>query len=238
MLIKDLITTVREDYLHDINEDAYLWSDKRLMRAFTEAERQVCNRGDYIYDDTTPQYTKITLVSGQASYSIDPKVTVIENIIFDGDLIERKSKPDMDVLQPTWRTDTTMTGNVIYAIISGRKIRFNRIPDADDDGLFVYLEVYRLPESDITNSYQSPEIPEENHRDLIYWVLHECYKKNDADGMNLEKSDYFLARFNEIFGVPVSAKVRQHQLENPRSLTIRPSPYIRTVNAGVDESQW
>lgn len=235
MLPSDLITTARLDYLDD-KADPFLWDDKSLLRKISEAERQVCTRGDLIYDDTTAGYTKITLVNEQASYSFSQKLTVIENILFDGVIIEKKTKSQMDVISATWRTDAGMTGKVIYAVISGRKIRFSRIADATDAGKVVSLEVYRLPDEDITSTCQEFEIPEENHRDLIYWVLHECYKKQDADSFNQEKSDYYLERFNEVFGEPVSAKVRQHQFESPRTLSFTPSSYFKPSE--VSDTDW
>jgi len=236
MFISTLIDTVRQDYTRDNNSDKFAWDDKSLFRKFTEAEKQACNRANLIYDDSNTEYTQITLVSGQASYSLSPKLTVIENIIFDGNVIVKKTKEEIDRLTPTWRTDTTLTGNVIYAIVSGRTIRFNRVPDATDAGKIIYLEVYRLPDVDISYLAQEPEIPEEHHRDLIYWVLHECYKKQDLDAFDKEEPDYNLSRFNQIFGEPVSAKVRQHQLENPKSTLIRPVSYFnKTQTSNFDD---
>ena len=229
-----LMETIREDYLDDT--ESKLWSDKRLFRALTEAERQSCNRANLIYDDSTSSYTQITLVNAIGSYSFNSKITVIDNILFAGQYVLRKTKEEMDVISSTWRTDTGMTGNTIYAVISGRKIRFSPIPDATDAGELVSLEVYRLPDDDIININQEFVIPEENHRDLIYWVLHECYKKQDADSFNQEKSDYYLARFNQIFGEPVSAKVRQHQFESPRILTLRPAPYTKATVTSDDDN--
>ncbi|MDD4995781.1 MAG: hypothetical protein PHW53_04960 [Patescibacteria group bacterium] len=237
MLASSLITTIREDYLNDATAE-YLWSDANLLRKLTEAERQSCNRADLIYDDSTTAYTRITLVNGQASYNIDPIVTVVENIIFDNNYVIKKAKEDMDAISATWRTDSGMAGKTVYAVISGRKLRISPVPDATDAGGYVYLETYRLPADAITSTSQEPEIPEENHRDLIYWMLHECYKKQDADTFNQEKSDYYLARFNQIFGEPVSAKVRQHQFESPRSLILGPASYTKTISTGVDDDNW
>ena len=233
MQVSKLITQVREDYIDDADSSKYLWSDASLLRKFTEAERQACNRANLIYDDST-YYTRLTLVSGQANYDIDPKITVVENIIFDGDVVVKKTREELDRLQPTWRTDTGMAGKVIYAVITGKQIRFNYIPDATDAGTYVYLEVYRLPDADIVTASQEPEIPEEYQRDLIYWVLHECYKKQDVDTFNQEKSDYFLARFDEVFGPYVSARVRQHQFENPRSTHVRPISYTSSTQTVTD----
>lgn len=237
MLVSSLITTLREDYLNDAVAE-YLWSDAGLLRKLTEAERQACNRADLIYDDSTLAYTRITLVDGQASYSIDPKVTVIENIIFDNKYVTKKTKEDMDSVSSTWRTDSGMAGKTIYAVISGRKLRISPVPDATDAGSYIYLETYRLPAVDITLTTQEPEIPKENHRDLIYWVLHECFSLPDMDTYNPQKAAEYLGRFNQIFGDPVSAKVRQHQFESPRSLILAPASYTKTISTGIDEDDW
>ena len=237
MQVSSLITTIREDYLFEISNSEFLWDTPSLLRKLTEAERQTCNRGNLIYDDSTPSYTRIKLVSGKSSYDIDPKVTVIETIMLGDKHIEKRTKEELDRLIPTWRTDTGMLHTTIFAVISGRKIRFTPMPDAVDAGSFVNLEVFRLPDEDITSTGQEPEIPEEFHRDLIYWVLHECYKKQDADTYNQERSDYFLNRFNQIFGEPVSAKVRQHQFESPRSLVFRLTSYFKKTTSTAQDFQ-
>ena len=116
MQIKDLIETVRCDYLEDTNQEKYLWSDHSLLRKFTEAERQACNRGNLIYDDSTPQYTQIKLVDGKASYGFDHKLTVIDKIFINGLEVEKKSKDELDRTNPTWRTDSGMTGKTDQAV--------------------------------------------------------------------------------------------------------------------------
>jgi hypothetical protein len=222
MQVSDILETARADYLNDTALD-YLWDADSMLRKINEAQRQACNRANLIYDDSTPAYTRITLVAGQASYPLHPKLTVIENIILNGVIITKKTKENLDTQIPTWRTDSGMLNKEVYAVIKGRTLRFTPIPDATDAGGIVTLETYRLPAEDMMSLSDDPEIPEENHRDLIYWVLHEAYKKTDADTFNQDKSDYFLGRFNEIFGPYVPARVRQHQFENPKSLEFRPA---------------
>lgn len=225
MLASELIAIVREDYLDDAIQP-YKWSQAGLLRKLTEAERQACNRANLLYDDTTATLTQITLVDGQSTYSLSNTLTTIENIILDDKYIIKSTKETLDSILPSWRTDTGMTNKTCYAVIQGRTIKFIPEPDANDADKIVYLECYRLPVNAIEDADQEFEIPVEFHRDLIWWVLHECYRQQDSDMFNQEKSDYFLNKFNQIFGEPVSAKVRQHQFENPRSLTIRPVSYL------------
>ena len=249
MQVSTILDCARDDYLADnrlINntgDDEQLWDTDSLLRKINEAQRQACNRANLIYDDSTPRYTQIVLVAGKASYSFDQKLTVIERIILRNKLIHKKTVEELDKRIPTWRTDSGMLNKEIHATIKGRNISFTPIPDATDAGSIVYLETYRLPDNDLMLLSDEPEIPEENHRDLVYWILHEAYKKQDADTFQQEKSDYYLGRFIEIFGPYVPARVRQHQFENPKSLEFRPRHVMfndYTSNTGVsdDDSCW
>ena len=96
------------------------------------------------------------------------------------------------------------------------------------------LECFRGPEVDSINLSYEPEIPAEFHRDLIYWVLHEAYKKQDSDSFDQERGDYYLARFVEIFGRLVPAEVRLNLLEEDKSLILRPIAYTATQT--IDDS--
>jgi len=91
-----------------------------------------------------------------------------------------------------------------------------------------------LPDEDIKTESQEFEIPEEYHRDLIWWVLYECYGKRDIDSFDNDKATEYLVMFNTIFGETVSAKVRQHQFESPRSLVIRPITNTRVA----EDTDW
>jgi len=230
----DLITVIREDYTEDNDSAKYLWSNESLLRKLNEAQRQVCTRGNYLFDDSTPDYTQITLIEGVRSYLIDPKVTVIENVILNNLPLIKKTKEELDRDVSTWRTDTKIDGNTVYYMISGRNLILSRAPDADDAGTVVYMDVYRLPDEDIKTESQEFEIPEEYHRDLIWWVLYECYGKRDIDSFDNDKATEYLVMFNTIFGEPVSAKVRQHQFESPRSLVIRPITNTRVA----EDTDW
>lgn len=237
MNIGQLITTVRTDYLDD-SVSGYLWDDAFMYRSFTEAERQACNRQFLIFDDSTSAYTEITLASGTTTYDVSQKVNKIEAVIFDDVQADRVSKHEIERTTPTWRSLTGMTGKPIQYVMRGHKIRFIPSPDADDDGKTVYMEVFRLPAADVTASDYVPEIPEEYHRDLIYWVLHEAYKKQDADTFQQEKADYYLARFTEVFGEYIPAEVRLNQMEQDRSLTLRPVAYTTKLTQTSDDDDW
>ena len=238
MLVSELITVCREDYLDD-NVAPYLWSDTFFIRAFAESERQACNRTKFLYNDSTASIVEITLVDGQATYDLSQKITYIESILWETNLVAHKSKEELDRETPAWRTDTGLTDNVITAFVRGRSMRFSRIPDSDDAGSKVYLEVYTLPLTDITATGDTPSIPDENHRDLVWNVLQQAYSKNDEDSQNLEKTAYYEAKVTESFGDYVSGEVRLNQFNSPKVLTLRPVNYEgNRVRRGTDESLW
>ena len=241
MNIGQLIDIVRFDYLDD-NPDGdvkkYLWDDEFMFRAFTEAERQACNRQNLLFEDSVDEYTKINLVDGKSTYDIPQKVTCIEYVGFEDTVISRQSKHEVERNNPAWRTLTGMTGKVINYVVRGHKIRFIPSPDTDDAGKKVSLEIFRLPDLDLTNLSSVPEIPEEYHRDLIYWVLHEAYKKQDSDRFDQERSDYFLGRFSQVFGEYISAEVRLNQMQQRKSLHLRPQRYTSSMTRSSSSDDW
>jgi len=237
MKIAELILIARTDYLDDPIGDL-LWDDDFMFRAFSEAERQACNRQNFLYDDNIP----ITLVADQTTYRLPTNITKIDKFIFQNNVIGHLSKHELERLRPAWREETGMTDNVIEYFIQARNIRFVPSPTVDDDGLVVTLESFRLPLKSKVNAGYIPEIPEEYHRDLIYWVLHNAYKKQDADAYGQERADYFLNRFTEVFGEYISAEVRINQMEQRSSLHLRPTPYAmkltRTTHTDSIDGVW
>ena len=278
MNIEQLIAIVRNDYLDDAVAD-FLWSDAFMFRSFTEAERQVCNRQNVLFDDSTTAYTKISLLDGVGTYDLDQKVNKLEQVLFNDTAIGQVSKHEIERLSPAWRSFTGMVNKVINYIIRGRTIRFTPSPNAlydatfiqesapttgmvNDDTwfnttsnlLYIYsgtwdldanavlgtvtLEVFRMPVNDLTAITDIPEIPEEFHRDLIYWVLHEAYKKQDSDAFNQERSDYFLARFQEIFGEYIPLEVRMNSMQQRSSMHLRPTAYTTKLTRTTSSDDW
>lgn len=232
MNIAQLITIVREDYFDDVAQ-AKLWSDAFMYRSFAEAERQACSRGNLLFDSLP-----VTLKTDKPTYPLSSKVTQIQRVHYNGVELEHRAVETANRQFPLWRAASGITKAAPFYVAQGRTLTVSPYPDSELDGALgkLYIDCYRLPlESEIDGGYE-PEIPEEFHRDLIYWVLHEGYKKQDSDAFNQEKSDYFLMRFAEVFGQAVSAKVRQHQLEQPRSAVIRGIDYVGGLSRGDTEA--
>lgn len=245
MEIGELITTLREDYLDDVfegwesatddeKEGQFLWSDAFLIRSLSEAQKQACNRTDFLYDDSS-KITKITLIDGQSTYSIDPLITFVEYAGFDGEEVELLSKHELQRQNAQWRTLTGMTGNKVYCIMRGHSVRFVPAPNSTDNGKIVSLEVYHLPKEPIESSGDDLVIPEEYQRDLIWWVLYEAFSKPDTEVFNPEKGKGYLKMFTDIFGESVSSEVRMNQYNQRRSLIVRPVAYTNDFTTDDNE---
>jgi len=248
MELSEMITIIREDYLDDTfsgwqsasdaeKEDQFLWSDSALLRYITEAQRQACNRTDFLFDDTT---FSITLVVGTHTYAINNKITFIENIDFDANKkVTHRSVEEVKRNNTDWRTASGMTGNDLVYTVRGRKMRVYPIPDAVDAGKVLTLDTFRLPLEPLTSVGDDLEIPDEYHRDLVWWVLYEAYSKQDADGYDKDKGLGYLAQFNQAFGEYVPSEVRLNQLQEDSSLRTRAIDYIgSSSSSSSDESEW
>lgn len=233
MNVGALKTVIRNDYLDD--PSGSLWDDATILRYLNESERQACNRTNFLFDDTT---YSITLVDGTASYALSELITQIEYVGFESKEVKHISKHEIQRKDPEWRTKTIMTDKVVNYLMRGRTMTFTPKPATVDDAKTVSLEVFRLPKTALALDADIPEIPDEFHRDLIYWVLHEAYKKQDADTFNQERADYYLARFTEVFGEYVSTEVRLNKLEQARSLKLRPTAYDVNLTRFDDSDEW
>lgn len=230
MKLEDLILIVRADYLDDSRGDE-LWDEDFMFRSFTEAQRQACNRQNLLFSDDET----ISLNNGVSTYDLPQLATNIKYVGIEGKEVKHQSVKEVEASNPAWRTESGVTGKSVKFIIRGNRIRFIPMPDANDNGLKVTFEMFRLPYNAFTSISQQPEIPEEFHRDLIYWVLHEAYKKQDADTFSQERSDYFLNRFSSIFGEYISAEVRLNQFEQRKSLFLRPTRYTAKLTTSRND---
>lgn len=238
-----MITILREDYLDDTfsgwqsasdaeKEDQFLWSDSALLRYITEAQRQACNRTDFLFDDTS---FPITLVAGTHTYPISNKITFIEHVDFDNSKdVVHMSMEEVKRLNSDWRTRSGMTGQDLSYTIRGRNMRVYPIPDSVDTGKILTIDTYRLPLESLTSISDELEIAEEFHRDLIWWALYEAYSKQDADGYDKAKGLDYLAQFNQAFGEYVPSEVRLNQLQEDSSLRTRPVDYIGGSSSTTD----
>lgn len=223
----DLATILREDYLDDaVNEK--LWPDAQLLRHINQAQHEACIRGDFIFDDTTPEITQIALTADKAEYPFHRLITRFKRIALGDTAYTRKTREEMDAQDKDWRIQPAHQDQPI-AVVSGRTITLCPTPDAAGT---LKLEVYRSPKG-LKDIDKELEVIPEYQYDLIHWCLYACYNKRDADTFDPIKAREYLAEFDRIFGPPLDARIRQHQLEAEHIHVLRPLSYTRSSYAST-----
>ena len=221
MLVSDLITRVREDYLDDtlgVDTNDSLVSEAALVRFTDEAQKEACRRMDMLYDETSDPVCKIIYGAGDNGFKLDGRVTVLERVMLSGVELPKKTEEEIKTGNAAWMS---YTGKPTCYYVKQSTIYLHPIPEFAGE---LNLAVYRLPLSDVRKAKGcSLEIPEEFQIGLIDWILYRTYNKRDEDLFDPNNAALYLNAFETMFGKPVPADVRLHRLESPRMQTLRPA---------------
>jgi hypothetical protein len=206
MLLSDLFTELREDFLEDAVEP-YQWSDTKLLRYFNEAIQEACYRA--------PLYTgsqTITVASGTATYTLNPEVRQIERVELasvDDPLTQYSEEQMVSKYGVDWRDDT---GTPYAYVREDTTLILYPEPIASDT---LTVTHFRLPDRHYSQS-EEPPIPEEHHRHLLYWAAYKAYINPDIDLGNPDRAFAFLAQFENHFGKRKSARQEHLNLNTPK----------------------
>lgn len=177
--------------LHALSPEAYL-------DYLNEAQDEACIRANLIKDKSSSICT-IDIITGTSVYAISPRIHGIAYAsVLDASNIRTKLRltttTELDYDRPGWRDYDPDTPT--HLIHDGNTIEVTPEPDA---AYTLKLEVYRLGKK-MTGDKSSPEIRENLHRALNYWVLHRMYQSPDEDVTNPTKAAENLIEFEKIFG--------------------------------------
>lgn len=162
----------------------YLCSDADMTAYANEAVHQACRRAKLLVDSTTASTCRITLVADQAIYAIDEHVLEIRSARLPGrdyplDIITERM---LAQYVPGWVGET---GTIKAAITdaNSRTIRFYRTPDAAQILLtpYAWMNVVRLPLTDMTTGTHVPEIAAHHHLGLLNWMKFRAYSSGDPE---------------------------------------------------------
>lgn len=214
MTLDDLINLARARL--DDTKTPYLWSDDDLTDYANAAVREACDRAWLLYDSYTPSVCEIHLSAAQDVYDLHPSIQSIQRATLRAratriaQVNERDIGRDLDGEQ-WWN----MTGIPTSYFIHRDTITVYPTPSESD---VLDLHVYRRPLSseELKDSTDVPVIPEQYHRQLVHWMLHEAYQKNDSDVMNAKASDAAAVEFIRAFGSGRSAKFDRWRRESPQ----------------------
>lgn len=193
--------------LMDDLDTPYLVSDSTLDDFINQAESEAADRANLILDSTTVATSRIEVVAGSMEYALNPLVLDIKRVELPSQkqpLVKLGYKA-LDDLHEDWQTrERTPTG---YALdMDANTLYLSHIPVIDET---MKLTVVRLPLEKMVEDEDTPEIAEQYHYDLVYWVLSLVYQIRDSDIADPDLSLKYEAKFERRFGTKKTARDRE-----------------------------
>lgn len=240
MTLDELLSELRENILHDRSDRVegtpdYLWSDATLIRYINESERRFARRGLVLRDNATPEATQVTLVAGQANYTLHPSVLAVISARLTSETrdLTRTGHSALDGYRPP--TDAIVDTSYATGLLPGKplayatdeaialddsgtlqnvSIRVYPEPTADYAEQVIQLRVLRMPLRRFTvedlGQELLPEIPEDHHLEMLDWAAYLALRIVDVDGGMPARA----AEFRDSFEI----HVRQARTEAMRKL--------------------
>lgn len=245
MLVSDLITSVRVDYLDDtlgVDSNDPLVTNASLIRFANQAQVQACRRDQLIFDDETASVCEITLVEDQRAYDYSELITRLYTVRHDGVDLTKINEEMLDNYYSGWRDADSATPTHYY--IKGKKLYLYPEPDATAAAIKLNLTVHRMPLAELDEVTDELELFDEATEDLVYWMLYRTYNLRDEDLFDPDAAALYLGLFTQTYGPAIPLDVRIHQLESVDSLVhTTPDRYkftnkSRLQDADFDSSGW
>ena len=188
-------------YPHRVGEES-------LTQYANDAVLEAAERAGLI-EDSGSAFCSIDLVAGTAVYDLDDSIITVKMALLDstGEPVTQRTDSWMAAMYgPTWRKDN---GTPKSFIRSGQTVRFHPNPKETDS---VSITVTRRPLASeqmrwTHASTDTPAIPAQYHKDLIYWMLYAYALARDVDRQSLDVGpEHYLALFESRFGPRRTAK--------------------------------
>lgn len=221
MNVGDFIELFRSD-TRDLT-DPYLWSDEDIVRYLNEAVDEAAERAKLIEDSVTADCCVITLVPGQATYSLHPSVLHVKRATFNGKPLHATSVEAEDNQGFGWENREGPEPQ--KAIVNGQATTITLVPKPTEAGT-VRLTVFRTPLAplDVTDLDAEPELKPVYHARLKNWMYRCAYLKRDAETLNEARAAEYEGMFERDFGTRPSAKT-QRTRNDKRPPVTRFNPY-------------
>lgn len=239
MKLSDLLDELRRNILNDRSDriegtSDYLWDDVTLLRYVNEAQRRFAKRSFVLRDSRTPEVVNVTLEEGVVDYDLHPSIFSVVSAAIDGartDLIrvghtilatyitpaEIIYPSAFDQLSPAapqaFATDESLVEDDSGSI-SALTMHIYPAPRAEDDGTIIKLRTIRMPLDDLKNSGDVPEIPADNHLEMLDWAAYLALRIVDQDAGNPKRAQEFASSFES--HVAEARKLVLTKLQQPR----------------------
>lgn len=207
MTLLEMVTILRTDILDDKGgtgidwtQDSakYVlrWENEQLTRYLNEAQKEAARRSKMFLDSTY----SIKLKEGKNTYDRDSKILQVRAASLasnNNEVLVNKSIMDVQKF-PDW--DIT-TGTVSWLVSDYKADQFYvfRTPSSEDT---LNLIVWRYPLEDLNWAFNTVDIEftDEYAYPLIYYAASLAYDLDETNTRDIEKSTYFLAKFDAEFG--------------------------------------
>lgn len=180
--------------LRDTDEQAYLWSQSELCNYANSArDRLFLIVRKLIIDSTTANDSattplplcSISLVAGTATYALSKKILAITRLKLASQTypLPPSTVEELDGGYGDWQALADGDPRTYCIDMASDSITFVPPPLANDTAA---LTVYRMPLVKLALTAMSADLGfrEEYHEDLIPWMLHLAYRKQDAETYN------------------------------------------------------
>jgi len=227
MLLRDCLNELRVNLLHDRSDridgsaDDTLWSDDTLVSYIDEAQRKLAREAFVIRDGSTPAVTQVTLVAGQAQYTLHEAVIAVISARYDTDTPDLVRVGHWFVGGFRMPDPNVFDINQVYTLTPGRPVAYSTdtevvnddndsagtatlrvfpTPTANEDGKIIYLRVIRKPIERLSAKMLkvSPEVGEDYHFEMLDWAAYLALRIQDQDAGNRAAAADFEARFNAL----------------------------------------
>lgn len=205
MTLDELETQFRSDV--DDAVEPYLWSSTEFFRWLDDAQNEFCRRA-YGIPDASSSITELSVTTDEPFADVSSKILKYRRAALrsTGKPLAIRNFEDMDSPAPdtddygnqsVWAAATlltTATGPVHTMVIGmeENKVRWVNVPAVND---IVDVWVYRLPLKSVAGGSNKLEIQEQHHLNLLDWVKHRAYNKQDAETYDAVKAKDFFAKF-------------------------------------------
>lgn len=224
MTLGELLTLLRGSILNDRSDRVggssdYLWTDETLVTYINEAQRKLCVQGLVLRDGTTDEVTKITLVPGQATYTLNPAVIAVISAKREDQTVDLTRvghavltayrQPSDNWIDPAGFTQLPPGMPLAFSTDEGLSdtdsdsleqvvLRVYPTPSAEMAGKVLRLRVIRKPLTKLDNRYRSasPEVPEDHHIEMLDYAAYLALRIVDDDAGAARRAAEFLAMFN------------------------------------------
>lgn len=215
-------------YVWEENDSNTLWKNEELIRYLNIAHLEIAVRSQCYRDAGESDICQIRVRAGTASYTIDPRILTIEDILLDssGASLIKTHLKDYRALA----NHRTTTGTPTHYLEESRpfKITLYPVPVIND---ILYVTVYRLPLEEMTWNLRNSDVdepPESLREALIQGALMYAYQKRDADTADAGRQKFHAQEFERLVGPVIDYRTQENRRASANlDVSVTPHAYIK-----------